>query len=129
MGWSVGEDIERRRHIGYGVPATCDQPRCGKNINRGLSYRCGDIFSDIGCGLYFCDEHLFGFIVEDNYQPVCDRCVNNKPAYEPTPDTSEWANHVLTDDSWSQWRDENPERVEIMREKVISTPYSCYNPE
>ena len=35
--------------------------------------------------------------------------------FEATPDTVEWAEHVLTDESWEQWRQEEPEQVARMR--------------
>jgi hypothetical protein len=39
------------------------------------------------------------------------RCANDQPPFEPTPDTAEWVEWKLTDDSWGPWRDENPEVV------------------
>ena len=41
MGWSIGFDRRWNRDIGYGVPATCDQPGCGADIDRGLAFVCG----------------------------------------------------------------------------------------
>ena len=41
MGWAVGFDNNWNRDIGYGVPAICDFPGCGEEIDRGLGYVCG----------------------------------------------------------------------------------------
>ncbi|MBO0813536.1 MAG: hypothetical protein J2P30_00045 [Actinobacteria bacterium] len=108
MGWQVGYDSNWNRDIGYGVPATCDQPGCGEKIDRGLAYVCGGepYGGENGCGLYFCGEHLAG----EGQQ--CERCLNQEPPFSPTPDTAEWLNWKLTDESWEQWRAENPAEVE-----------------
>lgn len=108
MGWAVGFDTHWDRDIGYGVPATCDQPDCGAAIDRGLGYVCGGepYGGDDGCGLYFCGEHL---------ARLCDRCENGRPPYEPTPDTAEWLKWKLTDESWAEWRQQNPDATEQIR--------------
>ena len=114
MGWSIGYDDNWHRDIGYGVPGTCDHPGCGAEIDRGLSYVCGgDPYGgEHGCGLFFCREHLqYAGDRRDNVQ-LCSRCYGGRGGpYEPTPDRSEWIRHKLTDPSWQQWRDENPEEV------------------
>lgn len=105
MGWSVGYDENWKRDIGYGVPATCDHPGCGKDIHRGLAYVCGGAprGGDDGCGLYFCDEH--------RHPTRCENCCDGKVPFDPTPDTREWVEWKLTDPSWQRWRDENPDTV------------------
>lgn len=116
MGWAVGDD--GRRDVGYGVPATCDYPGCGARINRGLSYVCGGqpYGGSNGCGLFFCEEHR-SFSNDDSIEGMlCDRCLNpdasgNVTPFEPTPDVPEWINHKLTDESWAEWRSENPDWV------------------
>ena len=47
---------------GYMVPATCDKRGCGKEIDRGLAYLCGDSpgerhSDEGGCGRYYCEDH------------------------------------------------------------------------
>lgn len=119
MGWAVGWDSEYRRHIGYGVPCKCEHPDCDKDIDRGLAYRCGDLGDD-GCNLFFCTDHLAYEITsyeDDLPVAVCERCSerteeNWVAPFDPKPDTQEWAEHVLTDESWAQWRAENPRQVE-----------------
>jgi len=113
MGWEIGEDRTRNRFIGYGVPAYCDHPRCDKKIDRGLSYVCGNeepYGGEYGCGLYFCEDHL-GYYTENRHS-VCKRCGTYKDPYKPKPEHPEWIHHLLTDESWAEWRAENPREVE-----------------
>lgn len=105
MGWAVGFDNNWNRDIGYGVPAICDFPGCGEEIDRGLGYVCGGgpYGGEHGCGLFFCDEHLY---LTQEMPQLCDRCLDEKPPYEPTPDTEEWIQHKATHPSWAEWRKE-----------------------
>ena len=118
MGFAVYEDRDARdsgvdRWAGYAVPAICDHPRCDAVIDRGEAYKCGDLFADndgehrggecMGCGLYFCEAHRIG-----DHRDVA-----------PKPDTVEWVAWILADDSWMQWRADNPERAAAMRERVL----------
>lgn len=107
MGWSIGYDDKWGRDIGYGVPAYCDHPDCNEVIDRGLSYVCGGepYGGEHGCGLYFCNEHhIF-------YHQNCERCDWDLEPFEPKPDHPDWIKWKLIDESWQQWRDENPEEV------------------
>lgn len=68
MGWSYGHD-RSGREIGYGVAAECDRPGCNTKIDRGLGFCCGgmhDAGFGVGCGGYFCGEHLVYTGVEDD---------------------------------------------------------------
>jgi hypothetical protein len=118
MGWQVGFDSHWNRDIGYGVPAICDQPGCGKDIDRGLSCVCGGepYGGEHGCGLYFCGEHLLA----GNFpRQMCERCAASDPPFDPTPDTAEWLDWKLTDESWAEWRTANPaetERIKVLVE-------------
>ena len=110
MGWSIGYDDNWKRDIGYGVPAYCDQPYCHEKIDRGLSYVCGGepYGGEYGCGLYFCEQHRF-----DGLAGVqCERCAESEETFQPKPDHPEWTKFKLTDESWQQWRDENPAGVQ-----------------
>lgn len=113
MGWSIGYDGNWKRDIGYGVPATCDHPGCNAEIDRGLAYVCGGepYGGDEGCGLYFCGKHLH---YHEGAQK-CARCCDNDTPFDAKPDTAEWINHKLTDESWAQWRAEHPDEVAAMR--------------
>lgn len=111
MGWSVG--YKNDRWIGYGVPAICDQPKCGESIDRGLGYLCGDFSGNKGCGLFFCADHLF-ISESDEIPQLCEQCKNKKPPFKPTPDTSEWIAHMLNDSSWEKWRKKNKNQVLVM---------------
>lgn len=117
MGWSVGR--RDGRDIGYGVPAICDKPDCDAEIDRGLSYCCGDYSTEYGCGLYFCENHLsyrkpHG---SDRLVQLCPRCIAYKNPYTPKPDTQEWISWKLTDDSWNTWRQENPKKVALLEQR------------
>jgi hypothetical protein len=111
MGWSIGE--HNGRDIGYGVPALCDHPECGTEIDRGLSYVCGGSAygGDHGCGLFFCGHHLTIAGPRRNYAPLCQRCYRGRAPFDPKPDVAEWARHKLTDESWAKWRVENADWV------------------
>lgn len=106
MGWSLGFDSTWQRDIGYGVPAQCDQPGCEESIDRGISFVCGNApyGGDNGCGLYFCYGHGGG-------QDECGHVFKDDPAYQPSADVREWIDWKLTDDSWAEWRAENPDFV------------------
>lgn len=102
MGWAVGYDERWQRDIGYGVPATCDHPKCGAEIDRGLSYVCAQqqpYGGERGCGLFFCGQHADG-------EGFCARCQRHRPPFDPTPDVPEWIEHKETDPSWADWRAE-----------------------
>lgn len=113
MGWSLGE--HNGRDIGYGVPAYCDHPGCMKEIDRGLGYVCGSepYGGEHGCGLFFCEDHLWHRSPRSSYRSVqnCKRCMTYRPAFKPTPDHPDWIAWKLTDESWAAWRAENPEWV------------------
>jgi predicted ribonuclease toxin of YeeF-YezG toxin-antitoxin module len=46
---------------------------------------------------------------------MCERCCDGKEPFTPKPDIKEWVNWKLTDESWQDWRDENPEEVKRMK--------------
>lgn len=119
MGWSIGYDANWGRDIGYGVPAYCDAPKCKQEIDRGLSYVCGEepYGGDKGCGLFFCPKHLYFHEFRDGVVAmVCKRCDGNKSPYtNPSPEHPTWINHKLTDESWAQWRKENPQKIKEMK--------------
>lgn len=119
MSWAVGFDSRWNRDIGYGVPATCDHPKCNAEIDRGLSYVCGGkpYGGDIGCGLYFCSEHLFMPGSRRDCSQLCPRCLTSHygSPYKPKPDSPEWLRWKLRDPSWKPWRDKYPEKVAEMR--------------
>lgn len=105
MGWSIGFDSDWQRDIGYGVPCLCDHPECDKRIDRGLSYVCGSEprGGDRGCGLYFCESHLF---IHGRHS-LCSRCKARRKPFDAKPDTDEWVRWKLSDESWAKWRAEN----------------------
>jgi hypothetical protein len=114
MGWSIGWDARWGRDIGYGVPATCDFPGCGAEIDRGLGYVCGrePYGGERGCGLYFCEDHQRG------RSQLCPRCANRCAPYTPSPDVREWVEWKLSDPSWATWRMEHQAEVVAMQERL-----------
>ena len=142
MGWSYGFDPNLKRDVGYGVPAICDQPGCTTEIDRGLGYVCGGepFGGDHGCGLMFCSEHLIydsvpvdpdlmdepkggrlggrAVHIEGGKLCItvqrCERCCAGLDPFKPKPDVEEWIRFKLTDESWQEWRDENPDEVRRM---------------
>jgi hypothetical protein len=122
VSWSIGYDETWNRDIGYGVPAKCDQPGCDQVIDRGLSHVCGGepYGGAHGCGLFFCSGHLHVAGEERDHAPLCSRCRRGSSPGQATPDIAEWINHKLTDDSWQQWRDENPDEVARLQTEVSS---------
>lgn len=109
MGWSVGWDEKWQRDIGYGVPSTCDHPGCTQTIDRGLSYVCGGEphGGERGCGLYFCSKHMYWGEKKGDPQ-MCMNCCDGKEPFKSKPDTQEWIDWKLTDESWGPWRMDNP---------------------
>ena len=87
----------------------------GKEIDRGLDYVCGSepYGGEHGCGLYFCGGHR-RYGDQDDCPRLCERCLAGADPFEPTPDVAEWIGHKLTDESWAQWRSENPDEVAAM---------------
>jgi len=77
MGWGFGIN-NACREVGYNVEATCDHPGCNKEIDRGLSYVCGDMHDadEYSCDRYFCEEHKNYFVRKDDgtYTCVCEEC-------------------------------------------------------
>ena len=106
MSWAVGYDERWQRDIGYGVPAICDHPGCGKKIDRGLAFVCGGEShgGDRGCGLYFCEDHLF---CSPTLPQLCQRCLKQRKPFTPTPDSLLWVYFKMTDPSWEEWRREH----------------------
>lgn len=119
MGWSVGYDTKWNRDIGYGVPAYCDHPGCMAEIDRGLGYVCGGepYGGEHGCGLYVCSDHYEHAGDRRDNARLCRACRYGKDWYTPTPDHPDWIKHKLTDESWQQWRDENPAEVASLTAK------------
>jgi hypothetical protein len=121
MGWAIGYDENWNRDIGYGVPATCDHPGCSTKIDRGLSYVCGGepYGGEHGCGLFICAEHSHANRV---CSQLCQHCADRRrKKLQPSPDHPEWIAWKLNDESWQQWRDENPEEVERLKQAMEAT--------
>lgn len=109
MGWGLGYDDRWKRHIGYAVLAICDHPDCDEEINRGLGYVCGGepYGGERGCGLYFCEKHLF---LHRRLPQLCERCSPRiRKPFPAKPDCARWLWWQAVDPSWQEWRKENRE--------------------
>lgn len=119
MGWSIGYDSNWQRDIGYGVPTICDHPDCNEEIDRGLACVCGNeepYGGEHGCGLFFCWRHL---VYHETRGRVCPACADRrKKPFTAKPDVPKWLQWKLTDESWKQRREENPEEVDKIREQL-----------
>lgn len=85
MGWAnCGKDTKGRPR-GYVFNATCDHPDCLEEIDRGLSYACGDMHGEdeISCEKYFCQCHLYATLVkgEDRMVYLCRECFDEYERY------------------------------------------------
>lgn len=84
MGWAHCGLDNKGREIGYAIPATCDEPGCAAEIDRGLAYACGGmhgqggIRGDEGCEGYFCVEHLVLCDQTDDF--LCSACLRDLAA-------------------------------------------------
>lgn len=112
MGYAVYWEHDNQRWAGYGVPAECDYPQCTTEIDRGFAYKCeAHIVWDNadepielpGCELFFCRTHQDVRFHEE---------VKN-----PKPESETWERHMLTDESWGLWREDNPDKVKEMEER------------
>ena len=83
------------RWQGYEIPAYCDFPGCKEEIDRGMGYSHTQDKEE-PASVFCCDKHthesIDSFEAEEKEHP-------------------EWLDHILTDKSWKQWREENPEIV------------------
>lgn len=118
-----------QRWGGYGVTATCEHPDCNEEIDRGVSFACGDEpFSEFGCDRYFCGKHrqyqcfLDGEPVEEEDDDgeeidtdfcgfVCERCARGEQPFDYKPEHPKWVYHLLNHYSWAKWRENNPDTV------------------
>lgn len=83
MGWAYGV-LADGREVGYSVEAVCEHEGCTTEIDRGLSYLCGEMHGDPdehGCGRYFCAEHLF--YVDWTRNAVCPTCGDEHEEDDP----------------------------------------------
>lgn len=121
--YRIHKDFDGYRFAGYGVPAICEYPDCNEEIDRGMAHACGgEPNSERGCDRYFCEKHLifhgFNLNGERQYLFVCERCDKYKDPYPYKPETKEWLEHILTDESWEIWRNDEKEKVEEYKKQL-----------
>lgn len=128
MGYAVYQDPNTKRWAGYGVPAPCDMPGCEAEIDRGMAWKCETVHGykyllngvevgpdeewdeeiereEEGCQLFFCAVHEEHRLHQDA---------------QPKGDSLEWEAHMLADESWEQWRTENPKEVAAMEARAAA---------
>lgn len=91
MGWGDCGTDSKGRPIGYLFPAICDEPGCGKAIDRGLAYACGGMHGENDgwdCEGYFCPDHLTYREHPDTerYEQFCRTCAMALDFYAAHPD-------------------------------------------
>ncbi len=126
MGYQVYKVGER--WAGYGVPTVCEYPTCNEEIDRGMAYACGgEPFSEVGCDRYFCEKHRvshgFNRGGYREYVEVCERCDKKKPPFPYKTESTKWVKHLLTDKSWKEWREKNPDEVKRLKTPIEHVIY------
>jgi hypothetical protein len=103
MGYSVY--WANGRWQGYGIPAYCDYPGCSEEIDRGMRFQHEEDLENGTPSVFVCNKHQETLIeeIEVDY----DR------------EHPEWLKHILTDESWELWREENPEIVSKYKKLLI----------
>jgi len=86
------------RWQGYGVPAYCDHKGCKEEIDRGMGF--AQYKYDNQPPAFFCEKHM------PDFEKFIDDYEIDLGKEHP-----EWLSHVLNDESWKQWREENPDIV------------------
>ena len=94
------------RWQGYEIPAFCDYPGCKEEIDRGMGWQHQEDEEEppsVFCCLDHTLEPIELFEVEEKEHP-------------------EWLKHILTDESWKEWRNKEPEIVKkykaMLKEKI-----------
>lgn len=81
MGWGHCGTDDKGREIGYCIQATCDEPGCDAEVDRGLAYVCGRMHGgdEYTCGGYFCEKHLFCGEANGEVFSCCQKCHDTLP--------------------------------------------------
>lgn len=85
------------RWQGYGIPAYCDHKGCYEEIDRGIGYQYEGEEETFAPSLFVCNRHQ-GSSLENL-------------GIDLNKEHPQWLKHILEDDSWKPWRDENPDVV------------------
>lgn len=92
------------RFQGYGVPAYCDCNGCKTKIDRGLGYQHEEDKDNMYPSIFVCNKHQNKKL--------------SKIKVDYTREHTEWLTHVLNDESWAEWRKDNPELVKKYDKKL-----------
>lgn len=88
MGWANCGTDTKDRPIGYAHEATCDhQPGCSAQIDRGLSYACGEMHGkgEFSCEGYFCGDHRRVVNYKGNSYSLCFACADRFDKWRQEP--------------------------------------------
>lgn len=142
MGYSLYFSDKNNRFQGYNMHAYCDHPGCKNEIDRGMGYVCcGNQDHENSCGGFYCSEHseLCTLITEDEFEGLEDDEVQEQlehygltemPVFdedgyfyhcqhqpiEKDKEHPDWLQHVLTDETWQEWREKEPEMAKHYQE-------------
>ena len=66
--------------------------------------------------IYIFNQECYGKNTRDKrriYQFVecCERCKKQEEPFPYKQEHPEWLEHILNDDSWEEWRNNNPQKV------------------
>jgi len=133
--WYSVYEIWNNRFWGYWVSTICEHPDCNKEIDRWMSYACWwEPFSEKWCDRYFCEKHtnyvefdsMWDMIKEESKEdkqgnecyPLCERCAKNEEPFNYKPESKEWLEHIISDESWEIWREKNPKILKTYKEQL-----------
>lgn len=143
MSWAIGFSENQNRDVGYAVPAICDHPGCTAEIDRGIAYMCCEISPDhhATCGGFYCAYHRESYIYGDELDDMDEseleahnidkdsdavaeaiddgdivKCLHEP--IEKGKENAAWLEHCLKDETWQDWRNENPAMVTAYQEAL-----------
>lgn len=144
MGYAVYFSSKNNRWQGYGVTAYCDHPDCKETIDRGMGYVCcGNQEHSNSCGGFYCAKHesLCQLITEDEFEDFEDDEVQEQlehyglaemPLFDEdgyfyhcqhkpieAKEHPDWIKHVENDESWEEWRNNNPKALSLMKSQLF----------
>lgn len=138
MGYGLYFSDKNNRFQGYNMHAYCDHPGCKNEIDRGMGYACCDNPEHTAsCGGFYCEEHKHQLVYQDELEDMSDEdlkrlgidsreeqahdeddgiiCCTHKPI-EKDKEHPTWLKHVLTDETWQEWREKESEMAKHYQE-------------
>jgi len=119
MGWAVGTGGTSGHRIWRA--GLMRSPAMQQGNRSRLSHVCGMINTDgedRGCGLHSVLTTCLDSRSSDSF---VNAATHAQTPFARKPDLAEWSNHKLTDQSWAQWRAENPDRSNRFRSAALTS--------